>query len=147
MIGDDAEAALVDKLKAAAVKAGATAQVVATKINGRVAADHIVSGGPSVIFDVVAIVTGDAGAEALAKMPSAVQWVADAFAHCKVMGVVAAAQPLLDKANVIADDGVIELGKSVDALFIKANAGRIWAREEVAPAIKAPPAKAAAKRR
>jgi catalase len=147
LIGDDAEAALVDKLKAAAVKAGATAQVVATKINGRVAADHIVSGGPSVIFDVVAIVTGDAGAEALAKMPSAVQWVADAFAHCKVMGVVAAAQPLLDKANVIADDGVIELGKSVDALFIKANAGRIWAREEVAPAIKAPPAKAAAKRR
>ena len=140
LIGDDADAAIVTRLKAAAEKAGATAQVVATKINGTLPADHIVAGGPSVLFDVVAIVTGDAGAQALAKMPSAVQWVADAFVHCKVMGVVAAAQPLLDKAHVVADDGVIELGKSVDALFTKAKAGRIWAREDAAPAIK--PAKA-----
>jgi catalase len=137
----------VTELKAASEKAGAMAQVVATKINGTLPADHIVSGGPSVIFDVVAIVTGDAGAQALAKMPSAVQWVADAFAHCKVMGVVAAAQPLLDKANVVPDEGVIELGKGVEGLFAKAKAGRIWAREEAAPTIKAPPARPAAKKR
>jgi catalase len=140
LVGDGADARLVDRLRAAAEKAGATAQVVAVKLRGEIAADHIVAGGPSVIFDAVAIVTGADGAAALAAMPPAVQWVADAFTHCKVIGVVAAAAPLLAKANVVADDGVIALdGKGVEALIAKASAGRIWAREEAhAPTAKAP---------
>ena len=78
----------------------------------------------------------------IAGMPAAVQWVADAFAHCKVMGVVRAVRPLLDKANVEEDAGVIELdGKGVDALIATAKKGRIWERELAAAPPAPPPAR------
>jgi len=64
-------------------------------------------------------------AEAAAK-----DWVSDAFAHCKVMAVVAAAKPLLDAAGVKPDRGVIEVtAKTADAFVEAAAAGRIWERE------------------
>jgi catalase len=148
LVGEGADAKLVDKLKAAAAKAGATAQIVAPKIHGAIVADHIVSGGPSVIFDTVAIVASAAGAQALAKMPAAVQWVADAYAHCKVMAVAPSVQPLLDRANVVADDGVVSLdGKGVDAFIAKAKSGRIWARESSTAPTKPPKPSKPARRR
>jgi catalase len=150
LIADGCDAALIEKLRAAIVKAGAVVQLVAPKIGGAVAADgsqieahHMVSGGPSVLFDACAIVTGDAGCDALVANPAAVQWAADAFNHCKVLGVVKAAQPLLDKAAVKIDPGVIELsGKGVDQFVATAKKGRIWGREE---AQTPPPAKKPAK--
>ncbi len=133
LVADGADPKLLDRLRAEVAKAGARTQIVAPRIAGPVPADHIVSGGPSVIFDVVAIVADERGIATLAAMPAAVQWVADAFQHGKVIGVVAAAQPLLDKANVVADEGIIPLeGKGVDALVARAKQGRVWAREEAA---------------
>jgi catalase len=150
LIADGCDAAVIEKLRAAIAKAGAVAQIVAPKIGGAVAAngsqieaDHMVSGGPSVLFDACAIVTGDAGCDALVANPAAVQWAADAFNHCKVLGVVKAAQPLLDKAAVRIDAGVIELtGKGADQFVATAKKGRIWGREE---AQTPPPAKKPAK--
>jgi len=145
----------VAKLRTAIVKAGAVVQLVAPKVGGAVAAngekieaDHMVSGGPSVLFDACAIITGDDGCDALVANPAAVQWAADAFNHCKVLGVVAAAQPLLDKAAVKLDDGVIELsGKGVDLFVATAKKGRIWGREDAqTPPPAKKPAKAPAKK-
>ena len=138
LVGDGFDAKLLDALRVAVEKEGARLEVVAPKIGGAatadgavVPADHMISGGPSVIFDAVAVLPGAAAVPALVTEASAIDWVSDAFTHCKVIGTVAAAQPLLDKARVVPDDGVVDLaGKAGIAGFIAtAKRGRIWARE------------------
>ncbi|HEY0254619.1 MAG TPA: catalase, partial [Kofleriaceae bacterium] len=134
LVSDGCDGMIVDKLRAAIVKAGATVQIVAPKIGGAkpakgapIEADHQIQGGPSVIFDAVAIVLGDD----LSEVPAAVQWAADAFNHCKVIAMTEAARPLLDAANVDDDEGVIALdGKGVAQFVTRAAKGRIWEREE-----------------
>jgi len=54
-----------------------------------------------------------------------VQFVMDAFAHLKAIGHTPGAKPLLDKAGVEPDDGVLAL----DAGFVEAAAKRYWDRE------------------
>jgi catalase len=152
LICDGFDGGLVDRLRAALGKERAAVELVAPKIGGAhpatgdvVVADHIVSGGPSVIFDAVAIVVGAQGIAALAKDPAALDWVSDAFHHCKVIATVAAAHPLLAAAGVTADAGVIDLGNpgggdagpdgdGVAAFVAAARRGRVWARELGAPA-------------
>ncbi|MBA2541030.1 MAG: catalase [Deltaproteobacteria bacterium] len=137
LIADGFDRGLIEKLRAAVNAAGAMFEIVAPKIGGaraadgtQVPADHIVSGGPSVIFDAVIVAPGAAGMPALLGEAAAKDWVSDAFAHCKVMGVVAAAKPLLDAAGVKPDAGVIEVtAKSAAAFVDAAAAGRIWERE------------------
>ena len=138
LIGDGFDAALVAQLRAAAEKAKAAVELVGLKIGGArssdgelVPVDHTVGGGPSVIFDVVAVVPGAAAIADLLAEAGAIQWVSDAFTHCKVIGAVAEARPLLDAARVQADAGVIELagGKAVAQLITVAKNGRVWDRE------------------
>ena len=61
----------------------------------------------------------------MAKDGAAVQFVMDAFGHLKAIGSTKAAQPLLDKAGIVPDDGVTDLG----AAFVKAAALRFYDRE------------------
>jgi catalase len=138
LIGEGFDAALLARLRKAIEAEGAMCELVAPKIGETtaadgsvVAADHIVSGGPSWIFDAVVVMPGAEAMPLLTRHPAAVGWVADAFAHCKVMGVVGSAQPLLDKGNVEPDRGVIDLGagKAVAVFIDAAKAGRIWERE------------------
>ena len=141
LVADGFDNALVDKLRAAVVKAGAMFELVAPKIGLTTAADgdvfpadHIIAGGPSVIFDAVAIVIGERAVAALLAMSASRDWISDAYAHCKVIGVVAAARPLLDAANAMVDEGVIELaGKGIASFIEAAKRGRIWSREEAQP--------------
>ena len=58
--------------------------------------------------------------QALRTEATAVNWVRDAFAHLKIIGYVAAAQPLLDAASVMPDAGVLAVSdKSSLAMFCK----------------------------
>ncbi len=93
--------------------------------------DFQLAGGPSVLFDTVAVVASDAGTTALLGEAAAVAWVHDAFAHLKVIAATAEAQPLLDAAGVMADAGVMPLAGAKDpaAFVAQAGEGRIWARE------------------
>ncbi len=75
--------------------------------------------------DAIAVVLSDKGCAALLKEAAAVQFVMDAFGHLKCIGADAHAKPLLDKAGVVPDDGVVPLNKA----FAKAAAKRYWARE------------------
>jgi catalase len=138
LIGDGFDRGLLAQLTAAAQKEHAMVELVARKIGGAraadgtmVAADHIISGGPSVIFDTVAVVAGTAAAAELIGEPAAIDWVSDAFHHAKVIGSVAEARRLLDAARVEIDAGVIELaGEGGVAAFIEAaKRGRVWSRE------------------
>ena len=70
------------------------------------------------------MVLSDTACAKLVKEGAAVQWVMDAFGHLKAIGHNAAAKPLLDKAGVEPDDGVVPL----DA-FVEAAKHRYWDRE------------------
>jgi catalase len=147
LVGDGFDRELVAQLMAAVEKEHALVELVARKIGGARAADgsvvpvdHIIGGGPSVIFDAVAIVPGaEAIAELLAE-PAALDWVSDAFHHCKVIATVAEAGPLLDAARVVPDAGVIDLAGpgAIAAFLTAAKRGRIWAREAAAAPDPAP---------
>jgi catalase len=99
-------------------------------------ADHKVDGGPSILFDAVAILPSAEGGAALANEAAAVNWLRDAFAHLKVIAYSPTARPIFAKgglsdADTDGDAGLIALSSAAAvADFIKAaSAGRIWARE------------------
>jgi catalase len=109
--------------------------VIAPKRGGAIAAggelieaDFQLAGGPSVLFDAVFVAAEGEGVEALLKEASAVAWVHDAFAHCKVIGATKKAQTFLDAAGVLPDKGVL-IGAGPDQFLVLASMGRIWERE------------------
>jgi catalase len=138
LVSDGVDAGLVAALQKAAEAAGAVVELVAPMVGGVEARDgswieakQKIDGGPSVLYDAVAILVSDEGVKALAKEATARDFVADAFAHLKFIAHVAAAKPLLDKAGVMPDNGVITLGAAKDAKpFIEACGQlRFWPRE------------------
>ena len=144
LVADGTDADVVASLKRAVEKAGARLQVVAPKIGGargkggkRIEADHQLAGGPSVIFDAVVVAVSDEGAALLSGEAAAIDWIRDAFNHLKVIGVTDAAAPLLDRAGVGHDEGIVSLesAKGAGAFVAAAQRGRIWDRE---PAVSAP---------
>ncbi len=140
LVSAGADAALLKKLQAAIEKEGAVMEVIALKVGGVEAADgswieakHMIDGGPSVLFDAVALILSEEGAEHLTGEASARDFVADAFAHCKFIAFTLGAVPLLQKAGVdpAADEGLISLDdpKAV-AEFVEACRNlRLWSRE------------------
>ncbi|MET0591906.1 MAG: catalase [Polyangiaceae bacterium] len=138
LITDDSDAVWVDALRGAMDQEGATIRVIAPKAAGVVGkdgapvpADHALSGAPSVFFDAVVLAPSEKGCAKLAREAAAIDWVRDAYGHLKVIGHLAAAAPLLERAGVEIDDGVIALNnpKDLAAFVTAAKAGRIWKRE------------------
>ncbi len=70
----------------------------------RIPAQHAIDGGPSVVFDAVAIVASEGGIAALLKLPPARDFVADAFAHYKFIGFTAGAAVLIAASQVKASN-------------------------------------------
>ena len=118
LITDGVDIELLHALKKALDAEGATLKLVAPRIanieasdGSKLDADETVDGGPSVLFDAVALLPSQAGATALTALPAARDFVSDAYAHCKFIACGTFATPLLATAGVKADAGVI----SVDA--------------------------------
>jgi catalase len=139
LASDGADAALLAALEQAVAAEGATMEIVAPTVGGITAADgsripamHNIQGGPSVLFDAVVLLTTEEGAKSMAVHPAAIDFVSDAFAHCKIIGHVAGARPLLEKANIAAmmDGGFVALDSGDAAGFVQAcRALRFWERE------------------
>jgi catalase len=136
LITDGADPAVVNALTKAIGKEGAVAAIVAPKAAGAklkggslLPADQALRGAPSVVFDHVALVVSAEGAAALLKQAEAINWIRDAFGHLKVIGFTAEAKPLLDKAAVEPDAGVIDLKAGPAKFIAAAKQGRIWDRE------------------
>jgi catalase len=140
LVSPSADAALLKKLQAAIEKEGAVMEVVAPKVGGVEAADgswiaakHMIDGGPSVLFDAVALVLSKEGAERLTGEAAARDFVADAFAHCKFIAFSAGSLPLLQKAGVDpeADEGLIEIEdpKAIAKFIESCRKLRLWSRE------------------
>ena len=145
LVTDGTSAATLKALKDAMKKAGASFEIIAPKVGGataddgsKIEADQMISGAPSVLYDAVALLPSEDSATALLKESAARDFVADAFAHCKFIGYVAAAKLLFDKAGIAGslDEGVIAIdGKGGAGKFVAAlGALRLWARE---PKVKA----------
>ncbi len=138
LVTDGADAKILKAVQDAAQDEGAMVEIVAPKIGGAklangsmLAAHHTISGGPSVLFDAVVLLLSGDGVKLLLREAAAVAWVHDAFSHLKVIGHVAAAKPLMDRAGVEPDDGIVALeGTGATKAFIAAaKQHRIWDRE------------------
>ncbi len=132
LIADGSDAAEVDALTSAIGDKGGRPILIAPKVGAvkmsdgsSLKADAQLAGFPSVFVDAVALALAKEGCAMLLKEAAAVQFVMDAFGHCKAIGATAAAKPLLDKAGVEPDAGVT----SLKADFIKAAASRFYDRE------------------
>ena len=140
LVSNGCDGNLLKGLQAAIETEGAMMEVVAPKVGGvdtadgkRLPATHMIDGGPSVLFDAVALLLSEDGAERLAGEAAARDFVADAFAHCKFIGFTAGARPLLVKAGVDpdSDEGLLSLddGASAAQFIQSCRKLRLWARE------------------
>ena len=140
MLTEGADAAIFNALKAAIKKAGGVCEVITPEIGGvnlgdgsAVAGDQMIGGGPSVLYDAVALVLGPGTGEELSQKPEACDFVADAFAHCKFMALSPEALPLVKKVGIedSLDDGVVHLGASKDVKEFVSLLGKLrhWKRE------------------
>lgn len=138
LVSDGIDAALLQGLEQAAMAEGAMVEIVAPRVGGIEAADgtlipakQMIDGGPSVLYDAVAIIVSPEGAAELEQEATARDFVADAFAHCKFIAHVDAAAPLFAKAGVKPDEGFVSIGGPDDfAGFVKTcRQLRLWPRE------------------
>jgi catalase len=142
LVTDGVESAIVRALYTALEEEGALLEIVAPHVGGVEASDgswidaaQQLRGGPSVLYDAVALLPSADGVESLMQEPTARDFIADAFAHCKFIGYVETALPLFGKAGVAdsRDDGCIALeGPDDCAAFIATcRQLRFWAREAI----------------
>ncbi len=140
LVSPGADAAFLKKLQSAIEKEGAVMEVIAPKVGGVegadgswIAARHMIDGGPSVLFDAVALVLSEEGAERLTGEAAARDFIADAFAHCKFIGFTSGAVPLFRKAGIDpeADEGLInfENPNAIVGFIESCRKLRLWSRE------------------
>ncbi len=141
LVTDGVDADLLAALRKAVKAEGAMLKLIAPEVGGVKDsagtwhdADEKLEGGPSVLFDAVAVLPSKDGAALLAKLPSARDFVADAVAHRKFLAYTADATPLLEKAGVAAqlDDGFILLkaGGDCDRFVAACRKLRFWGRAD-----------------
>ncbi|WP_303831618.1 catalase [Asticcacaulis taihuensis] len=144
LLSDGASADVFNAVTAAADMNGVVVEIIAPMIDGVelddgtwVKAHYKIDGGPSVLFDAVAILLSAEGASLLDKKAAARDFIADAFAHMKYIGYSAEALPLLEKAAGGLDEACVELASTaaVDVYFQALTALRYWAREPLVNAI------------
>ena len=135
------DAGVLGALKSALDAEGALLELVAPTVEGIIASDgsallvtQKIDGGPSVLYDAVALLPSAEAVATLAQDATAKDFVSDAYAHCKFIGVVDTATPLLEAVGLSADtdEGIISLGADGQSqLFVdRCRDLRIWAREE-----------------
>ena len=135
LIANGSNGAVIEKVKKAALDAGAAVKIIAPKVGGaklgdgsKMAADGQLAGTPSVLFDAVAVILSGEGARAMSKESAAIDFVRDAFGHLKAIAVDEGGKALLKVANVGQDAGVMDA--SDIAAFIAAAKTRQWDREK-----------------
>jgi catalase len=134
LIADGSDGRAIKIAMNAVAEAGARVKVVATTVGvtkladgSIVKADGQLAGTPSVLFDAVVVLLSEAGAKLLSKESAAIDFVRDAFAHLKAIGVDSDGHRLLKEAKVEDDAGIIDIS-DMEA-FIAAAKTRQWTRE------------------
>jgi catalase len=131
---------LLGALQKAVEAVGGVVELIAPKVGGVVCSDGMlmpakqkINGGPSILYDAVALLPSAEGAALLAGEATAKDFVNDAFAHAKFIAYGPDAAPLFEKANLASDidEGFFALKKPADAKAFIELCGklRFWARE------------------
>jgi catalase len=140
VVSDGINAELLKALRRVLDEEGASLEIVAPKIGGVEANDgswieahQTISGGPSVLYDAVALMVSDEAAVELGNDPAARDFVSDAFAHSKFIAYVASSSPLL-KATLgdrDLDDGFIQIETATDVTKFVEGCRRLrfWERK------------------
>lgn len=140
LLSDGADAAVYNALLKAIEKAGAVYEVVAAKVGGvtlddgsQVMAKQKIDGGPSVLYDAIAILVSEDGGLLLSTDAIAQDFVRDAFGHGKFIGMSPGTGPIFMKGGIAEklDEACVELSSAEDATaFVNAIAAlRHWPRE------------------
>jgi catalase len=139
LVADGFDAEVFRALCQSVEKAGASYEVIAPEIFGarssageQVMAKQAIAGGPSVLYDAVALLVPEAMLAEVAALPEARDFVADAYAHAKLIGYVPSARPLFARAGLAdrLDEGCIELdAKRAQAFVERCGELRYWPRE------------------
>ena len=140
LVTDGVDIDLLRGLQDAVLAQKAETALIAPKVGGVKASDgslvpaqFMIDGGPSVLFDAVALLPAKAALDDLLQEATARDFVADAFQHCKFIGYVADALPLMQVAGIAdkLDEGVIELPgeEGLSAFVEELGKLRLWSRE------------------
>ena len=141
LVADGFNAADVKTMKNALEKGGAMAKIIGMKSKSvkdadgkEMKVDHALRTTASVLFDAVYIPGGEKSAQTLADEPDAIEFVNEAFRHCKAIAGSGAGVKFLKEETYVGskskDDKAILLGDNVTDDFIKAIANhRNWDRE------------------
>jgi catalase len=141
LITDGFDGDLLESLRSAAEKEGATIEIVAPHVAGatgrdgrRIVADQKVDGAPSVLYDAVVILTSDSEVARLTGLAAARDFLTDAYAHCKFIGHTQEATPMLEATGLDAlrDDGFVVLGDggvSAADYVVRCRRLRFWERQ------------------
>jgi catalase len=142
LVTDGVDGTLLEALRIALDAEGAQLKIVAPMVGGVEAADGTwieadekLDGAPSVVFDAVALLVSEAGAEVLVNESAARDFIADAFAHLKFIAYVDAALPVMERAGINEehiDEGCIELsaGNTVETFVEACRKLRFWERAD-----------------
>jgi catalase len=141
LVADGADADLVGALQTTCDKLQVSLEFIAPVVGGVALSDGAwlpaqqkIDGGPSVLYDAVVVVCTEEGAAELSKLPTARDFVTDAFAHNKFIAHTRAASALFQAAGLEgkADGGFVALSNSQDSegFIRKCAALRHWERAE-----------------
>jgi len=139
LVSEGADAKLLDGLKAAVKKAGGMAEIIAPTVGSvklsdgnSITGDEKYGGGPSVLYDAVAILIAEKCVDDLSNCPPVRDFISDAFAHNKFIGYSTAAADVFKKIGLDGkvDDGCSELDtkKSCQTFLECCKKLRFWDR-------------------
>lgn len=139
LISDGFDGGMLKALDEAVTAAGALLRVVAPKIGGAICSNNNlhpvtdqIGGAPSVLFDAVVILPGD---DSLTASPPAIDFLMDAYAHCKYIGLSDSAATLVAACGLTdaQDGGFVPLTDATSAgnFLGKCKQGRFWEREAI----------------
>ncbi|MDX1902285.1 MAG: catalase [Gammaproteobacteria bacterium] len=141
LMTDKADAGLFKAIQASVDKVGASYEVIAEQIGGVklsdgswIEAQQNINGGPSVMYDAVAILIAKEGCQALINEHAVRDFISDAFAHFKFISYVKEAIPLFEKIGLLEelDEGCMMISNtsSVNKFINLCGQLRYWKREE-----------------
>ena len=141
LVSQGVDAKVLAALRASVEAEGAQLMLVAPTISGvtdsgraPLVIDEAVAGGPSVLFDAIAVILTADGAAAMAQNPAAKDFVTDAHAHSKFIAYTATSMPLFAAAGLsedMIDGGYVAIDrtkKSAEAFVRACRSLRYWDR-------------------
>lgn len=142
MLSDGFDGALLAALEKAVKQVGGLLRIIAPRIGGVLCSSNNlhpvtdkIGGAPSVLFDAIAILPGQ---DSLADNPAAVNFLSDAFVHCKFVGWAKRAAELVEVCGLkgVDDAALCKLDDAgtVTGFVNACRALRYWPREAAFPA-------------